>query len=84
MPASSADQDLVLVMEDHHKEALCFEFPDQRDRVFLLSEMVDQHFDISDPFSRPLRAYQQTAEQLYEILTQGFEKILSRSQNKRQ
>jgi protein-tyrosine phosphatase len=79
-----SDQDLVLVMEDHHKEALCFEFPDHRDRVFMLSEMIGQHFDINDPFGGPLKAYQRTAEQLNEILTQGFEKIVQLTLNKRQ
>ena len=80
--AIMADQDLVLVMEDHHKEALCFEFPAQSDRVFLLSEMIEQHFDINDPFGGPLKAYQRTAEQLEGILTQGFEKIVEITQNK--
>ena len=81
--AMIADQDLVLVMEDRHKEALCFEFPDQSDRVFLLSEMIGQHFEISDPFGGHLKAYQKTAEQLHEILTQGFEEIVQHSQNQR-
>ena len=77
-----ADQDLVLVMEEHHKEALCFEFPDQSDRVFLLSEMIDQHFEINDPFSGPLNAYLQTAKHIDAILTQGLEKIIEITQNK--
>ncbi len=79
-----ADQDLVLVMEVHHKEALCFEFPAQSDRVFLISEMISKQFEISDPFTRPLTAYQRTAEQLEAILTQGFERIVQLAQGKRQ
>ena len=77
------DQDLVLVMEYHHHEALCFEFPDQSDMIFLVSEMIDKHFEISDPFSGPLIAYQQTAERLEEILNQGFERIVQLTQKKR-
>ena len=82
--AMIADQDLVLVMEERHKEALRFEFPDQSDRVFLVSEMIDQYFEISDPFSGPIKFYQRTAGQLKEILTQGFERIVQITLNKRQ
>jgi len=78
-----ADQDLVLVMEDHHKEALCIEFPNHCDRVFLVSEMIGKHFEISDPFSGPLKAYQRTAEQLAQILTKGFNKIVQETLSKR-
>lgn len=78
-----AEQDLVLVMEDHHKEALCIEFPKHCDRVFLVSEMIGKHFEISDPFSGPLKAYQRTAEQLAQILTKGFNRIVQETLSKR-
>ena len=77
-----ANQDLVLVMENHHKEALCFEFPYQSKRVFLVSEMIGKRFEISDPFSGPLKAYQHTAVQLARILSEGFERIVDLTQNK--
>jgi len=78
-----ADQELVLVMEDNHKEALCIEFPDHCDRVFLVSEMIGKHFEISDPFLGPLKAYQRTAKQLDQILTEAFERIVHIAQAKR-
>ena len=74
-----ADQDLVLVMENHHKEALRFEFPTQGERVFLISEMIGKTFEIDDPFSGPLKAYQRTAEQLDQILNEGFERVVGGS-----
>jgi protein-tyrosine-phosphatase len=45
-------QDLILVMESGHKEALEIEFPDQANKIHLLSEVVDgRTYDIPDPFS---------------------------------
>lgn len=67
--------DLVLTMEKNHKEALQFEFQDLAGRIFLLSEMVDQNFDIADPIGGPQVDYDRTANQISEILTTGFEKI---------
>jgi protein-tyrosine-phosphatase len=67
--------DLVLTMEKGHKEALRMEFPSFSDRIFLLSEMVGQDFEIDDPIGKPMRYYEQTAKQLETILLEGFEKI---------
>ncbi len=72
-----SEQDLLLVMEQNHLEALKFEFPHKAASVFLLSQMVGQSFDIEDPFSRSLKAYQRAAHQINEILEQGFTKICS-------
>ena len=40
---------LVLVMEDNHKEVLKLAFPEYTDRIYMLSEMVGEFFDIVDP-----------------------------------
>jgi protein-tyrosine-phosphatase len=74
-------QDLILVMEYHHQEALCFEFPEKCDAIFLVSQMIEKFFEISDPFRCPIKAYQKTAQQLDMILRQGFEKIVQLSQS---
>ena len=45
-------QDLILVMEAGHKEALDIEFPDQAGKIYLLADVVDGlTYDIPDPFS---------------------------------
>jgi protein-tyrosine-phosphatase len=66
---------LVLVMEQNHKEALRAEFPDLADRIFLLSEMVGKKNDIRDPYRGSREDYLETARELERLLTEGFEKI---------
>lgn len=43
------DYDLILVMEAGQKEALSYEFPTIKSRVFQLAELADFPFDIPDP-----------------------------------
>ncbi len=50
--AMLGEYDLILVMEKGQREALNVEFPTVRERVYLLSEMLDGVlFDIPDPVS---------------------------------
>ncbi len=50
--AMVSEYDLILVMEKGQREALNVEFPAARERVYLLSEMLDGVlFDIPDPVS---------------------------------
>jgi len=68
--------DLILTMENGHKEALCMEFPDFSDRIYMLSEMADQKQDIGDPYGGAHSGYEQAAEDIQQYLTDGFETIL--------
>jgi len=46
------ESDLVLVMEAGHKESIQVEFPSVRNKVYLLSEVVDGiKYDVPDPAS---------------------------------
>jgi len=72
-----ASNDLILVMESKHKEALRYEFPIKSEQIFMLSEMVDAVVDIPDPYRKPLAVFRSTANQIYEMLNGGFERILS-------
>jgi protein-tyrosine-phosphatase len=67
--------DLILAMEQHQKEALQVEFPEVKDRVYLLSEMVDGIYDIKDPIGGRLSEFEDTAEEVDLIFDRGFEKI---------
>jgi len=66
---------LVLVMEDNHKEVLKLAFTEYTDRIYLFSEMVGEIYNIVDPIGRSLAIFEETALEMERILTEGFEKI---------
>jgi protein-tyrosine-phosphatase len=66
---------LILTMEQGHKEAIQIEFPQFARRVFLLSEMVGSKFDIEDPMGRSEKEFEVTANEISSILVRGMEKI---------
>jgi len=68
--------DLVLVMEQGHKEALRFEFPAYKDRVFLLSEMSDLMTDVHDPVGGTKEDFQETVHDIQHLIEQGFSRII--------
>ncbi len=69
------DHDLILVMESGHKEALQVEFPTSRERVFLLSEMLDGvPFDIPDPVLSPGDA-DVTLRDMCDVIRRGLPRI---------
>jgi protein-tyrosine phosphatase len=73
--------DAVIVMETGHKEALLAEFPLARERIFLLSEIVEGvAYSLPDPASNPQDA-DQIMDELYALLERGFEKIVATVEN---
>lgn len=72
-----AEFDLILTMENGHKEALRAEFPQYAARIYLLSEMAGFSHDINDPIGGPLSDFEATAKELTELLVQGIERIKS-------
>jgi len=69
--------DLVLVMTRDHAEALSAAFPDQADKVHLLSEMVGRTYDISDPYGGTRLEYSYIAQELEQLIDEGYERIVS-------
>jgi protein-tyrosine phosphatase len=76
------EHNLVLCMANNHKEALRVEFPDLKDRIYLLSEMVGKMDDIEDPIGGPLIEYQETANEINQYLTDGFDRIIELAKEK--
>ena len=70
------NHNLVLCLAGNHKEALQAEFPDLKDRIYLLSEMVGKSTSIDDPIGGPLVEYKAAASEINEYLTEGFQRIL--------
>lgn len=71
------DFDLILTMEQGHKEALRVEFPSVADRVFLLSEMHGAATAVEDPYGGSLETYQKTAKQIDRFLELGMARIVA-------
>jgi protein-tyrosine-phosphatase len=68
--------DLILTMVANHREALKIEFPELADKVYLLSEMVNEEWDVEDPIGKGLDEYQHTAEMIDDALEKGWGKIV--------
>jgi protein-tyrosine-phosphatase len=66
---------LVLVMTEGHREGLTVEFPDIANKVMLISRMTGPAYDIEDPVGRSETYYQTCANELTEIIEQGFDTI---------
>lgn len=75
-----AQFNLILTMEAGHKEALKVEFPAISDRVYMVSEMIGEHYDISDPIGEPYGEFERTAEELEMIFEKGSDRIYKLAQ----
>jgi protein-tyrosine phosphatase len=80
-----AQADLVLCMETRHVTILKAEFPGYAHKIFLLSEMAERPYSISDPYGQPLAQYQQMADELTQLIDKGLEQIIELAgENERQ
>jgi len=71
-----ARADLILVMENGHREALNIEFPFARGKVHLISEVVDQlTYDIPDPAISG-QEIDTVVSELYKLMDRGFPAIV--------
>ena len=67
---------LVLVMESNQREALLVEFPEIRNRLFLLSEVaVGQAYNIPDPHAQPGDTLQDVAAELQDLIDKGYKNV---------
>jgi protein-tyrosine-phosphatase len=71
--------DLILTMERGQKESLHMEFSKFSDRIYLLSEMVNQKHDIDDPYGGVFSEYEQAADEIEEYLLNGFDTIIHKA-----
>lgn len=71
---------LILTMEDNHKEALVAEFPGLAHRIFMLSEMSGRRLSINDPIGGDPIDYQQCADEIENWLESGWQKIIKLAQ----
>jgi protein-tyrosine-phosphatase len=60
---------LILTMERGQKEALQIAFPKQAAKVYLLTEMIGEYWEIADPVGGPFDDFEDTARDIEQILT---------------
>ena len=72
-----AKADLVLCMESGHAEALRIENPQHRERIFLLTEMVDDDRDVADPYGGPRDGYERMIDLVTRLVDDGFQRIVA-------
>ena len=69
--------DLILVMENSHQESLAVEFPDLKDRVFLLAKVcTGVSYDVPDPGVMNDDTFLDIAKELSELINKGFREII--------
>ncbi len=68
--------DLTLVMEINHQEALRAEFPELKDRIFLLAQVATGiSYDITDPDGKQVDSYLEIAQEITNLIDKGFDNI---------
>ena len=70
--------DLVLVMEEAHRQSIFYLAPQHLAKVFLLSEMAGRHSDVRDPYGGTHGEYVETVELLEKYIDKGLPAILKR------
>lgn len=70
--------DLVLVMEEAHRQSLFYRLPRALPKIFLLSELAGRHDEVADPYGMPDAAYQATLDLVTALLSEGWPQLLKR------
>ena len=71
------DADLVIAMTNGQKEALALEFPQEKGRIFLCSEVCENlAYTIPDPFDGHIdQTPEELGDELCRLIEQGFDSI---------
>ncbi len=69
------DADVIVVMTRSHRDALVAEFPNVREKLYLISELNGFEYDVADPYGRPRATYEACAETLEQLITRGSARV---------
>lgn len=72
--------DLILCMEAGQAEALRAEFPDQAFKIFLLTEMSGERYNVNDPYGGPRVAYERMIREIGDLIDEGLSRIVELAQ----
>ncbi|RJX19027.1 MAG: low molecular weight protein arginine phosphatase [Ammonifex sp.] len=76
-PETVKDVDLVLTMASHHKKAVLEMAPEEKEKVFTLTEYAGFAGDIPDPIGKPLFFYRQYAEEIRRLCRLAMARFLA-------
>lgn len=80
--AALVSADLVLVMEEAHRQALFYRLPAALPKIFMLSEVAGRYEDVRDPHGLDLAAYQATLDHVMKLLAAGWPTLIQKLQKK--
>ncbi len=66
------EADLILTMTRNHQDSIGAEFPGTRSKLHLMSELVGQQYDISDPYGGTVDEYEACAAELARLIERGY------------
>jgi len=70
--------DLILTMEEIHKKAILFYYPQFKDKVFTLKGFAGETEDlnIQDPYGKDIKVYEARYEEIKSSIIKSFDKII--------
>jgi len=85
------EADIILTMNNSHKQQLLNLVPEAEDKIFLLKEFIlgldekeaqykkaeMQELEISDPFGQPVDVYRKCYKELYTAISKALEKLVT-------
>ena len=80
-PLTSSDiasADLIVVMEEAHRQAIFYRAPHLLYKVFRLSELAGKHVDLADPYGGPEEGYDRAIALADQYLEAGWPQLLSK------
>ena len=74
-----AEMDLVLTLEEFHKEKIMIYYPDLK--IFTIREFIGEYpYDINDPFGGDIKVYDACFCEIYRCLKKVMQKLQSTSE----
>jgi len=72
--------DIIVVMTEGQREALRIDFPQVKERIFLLSEICEgETYDIPDPVEKLAETPEELGDEICSLITSGFEGICNQA-----
>lgn len=71
------EADLILVMEEAHRQRIFHRSPENLHKVILFYELVGEHIDLVDPYGGEREEYAATLARIDYVLDAGWQRLLA-------